>query len=110
MPGAVAGGAISAKLRLLRHPAGRRIAHWCPGCEELRAIPLEGAGDTWRWNDDAIAPSLTPGVRLVTWRGDAESVCHYSLTLGGLAFYRDCTHPLAGAWRSLPDLPEQLLR
>lgn len=110
-------GQVSSKLRR----GEGRYFHWCPGCEEVHALP-----DGWQFDGDLEAPTFRPSfkhsgmkktVKDGRWTGDWERdaagkpipfVCHYILTAGQLHFCGDSTHSLAGQTVPLPALPSGL--
>lgn len=120
---------VSAKLRTVDFGLGRTgYGWWCPGCEEVHAVPTSGGGSVWDFNGDLEKPTFSPSVK-VTWCGrnpegsgfphvaavrvDAErdrweSCCHVFIRAGQIEFCGDSTHALAGKTVELPDLPERL--
>ncbi len=111
---------LSAKLRSI--DLGRRgIGFWCPGCEEMHAIKIEGA-PAWEWDGNVNAPTISPSIRVRGKRrltddehrrimaGERleipDQCCHSFVRAGQIEFLSDCTHPLAGKTVPLPDLPD----
>lgn len=122
-------GQISSKLRSIGFESGRGVGWWCPGCEELHAVSLDGPmrpGATgcgpWTWNGDGERPSFTPSVNVHS-SGRAALIeelkaagrydparpvsgrCHTVITAGVINFLSDCEHPLAGQAVLMPPLP-----
>ena len=110
-------GAISTTLRSVE---GRRLAFWCPGCDEKHVVHVgDGPGPRWGWNGNVDRPTFTPsvlvtGVELMTdaehdayMRGEglppARLRCHSFVTDGHIQFLSDCTHAMAGQTVPLPD-------
>lgn len=100
---------LGTKLRTIE---GGRLGFWCPGCEMLHQIRVEGGrpGPLWGWDGSADAPTFQPSIK-VEWRwwdGEkhTDKVCHTFVTAGVIDFLGDCTHKLAGQKVPLPDLPD----
>lgn len=116
---------ISAKLCSLE---GGRIAFWCPGCEEMHEVSVDGPGAVWGWDRNVDLPTFTPSI-LITgghymsgWTGPncwctynathkppapfKCQRCHTFVTAGRIQFLSDCSHALAGQTVDLPDLPD----
>lgn len=111
--------------RLLGLSAGR-VGFWCPGCDEMHVIYVEGP-QAWGFNDDPDLPTFTPSVLVsgiyaeppVTaenfdeWKRSpwsqtkVQRVCHSFVKEGRIQFLGDCTHGLAGQTVDLPDLPDR---
>ena len=78
--------------------------HWCPACQEMHRLP-----DTWTFNGDLESPTFSPSFKHSGWIGEErESVCHYVLTKGVLAYCDDCTHSMKGMSVPIPDLPPEM--
>lgn len=114
---------ISTKLVSL---SGGRIGYWCPGCNQLHQIPVEGA-NAWQWNRNIDAPSFSPSILVTTghylqghnpedgcWCTyqtvdpdcDFKCVrCHAYVTQGKIHFLSDCSHALKDQVVDLPDYP-----
>ena len=100
-------------------------AHWCPGCEEMHAIP-----NCCSFDGSLSEPTFYPALKFewvkppptvevtghasikvkmliaAAFQSEAEEICcHYFLTRGKLQFQNDCTHDLAGLTVALPVLP-----
>jgi hypothetical protein len=111
-------GPLSPKLRNMRGSEGKMVGWWCPGCEQLHAVKIEGP-HAWTWNGDVNSPTFTPSV-LTTYRwskslepGDdpgqwQDDICHCFVTDGQIQFLGDCTHGLLGQAVPMPDLPDWL--
>lgn len=100
---------------LTRITEDKRLAFWCPGCEEAHAVPL----DRWQWNGERGRPTIQPSILVTSghycpgghsdtcWcTYNAEHVenpapfkcrrCHTYVTNGEIIFLPDCTHAYAG--------------
>lgn len=96
----------------------------CPGCKSIHAVAVEPARNSWGYNENADAPTLTPSVlvRSGHYVGDGENCwctfnaarpdetpdficeqCHSFVTDGRIQFLPDCSHELAGQTVDLPD-------
>jgi hypothetical protein len=96
---------------------GRGLAWWCPGCEELHVVSLDGPlrpGETncgpWAWNGDGEAPTFTPSVNVRSAGRDPDKPeskgrCHVYVTAGVINFLGDCQHALVGQSVAMPPLP-----
>lgn len=111
-------GTLSVKLRSMGLESGRGLAWWCPGCEELHVVSLDGPlrpggvnCGPWSWNGDALAPTFSPSVNVRPDGWDpldphhALGRCHAVITGGMIAFCSDCQHALVGKCVPMPDLP-----
>lgn len=78
-----------------------RYFHWCPGCEVLHPLPLDG----WTFNGNMECPTFTPSF-LQHPAGALHGRCHYIITDGILNFCDDSDHSLKGTSVPLPDLPQ----
>ena len=76
------------------------VAFWCPGCQRLHLVRVDGPG-AWDWNRDVNAPTFAPSI--LTWND--ESRCHSFVRNGQIAFLCDCTHSLASQTVALPEVP-----
>lgn len=98
---------------------GRRVAFWCPGCDEAHSVTVE-APNGWGWNGDLERPTFTPSVLVggVQWEADSgfhrpthtvgagmPRVCHSYVADGRIRFLTDSTHGLGGKTVDLPDWP-----
>lgn len=90
------------KTRLAGTQADKRLAFWCPGCEEVH-MPRVAGVDPWTWNGDRDRPTLSPSILVTDGEGNR---CHSYLESGRLRFLSDCTHALAGQMVDLPEFPE----
>lgn len=90
-----------------------RLCFWCPGCQEVHAVPVP----RWQWNGDRERPTLIPSVKISsghyadghtgtcwctynTEHADEPApfkcgICHFHLTNGVLAYCADSTHAYA---------------
>lgn len=91
------------KTKVTGTPDDRRLAFWCPGCDQPH-MPRVGGVNPWTWNGDTERPTLTPSI-LVT-SGCAEDRCHSFVTDGRIQFLADCGHSLAGQTVEIPDWPD----
>lgn len=108
--------ALSAKLRNMQGDAGRLIGWWCPGCEQLHAVKIDGPC-AWQWDGDVEKPTISPSVRCFTTtdenrqplpNGQQRTLCHCFVRAGQIEFCGDSPHALAGKTVPLPDLPDWL--
>jgi hypothetical protein len=123
-------GAISAKLRSVAYPSGKGLGWWCPGCNEMHGVPVEGP-QAWSWDRNIDAPTLSPSVLIqsghyapghkgpacwCTYNRDNPGKttvfqcgrCHVFVRGGMIEFLADCTHAFAGQTVPLPDLPKEI--
>jgi hypothetical protein len=96
---------------VLRIIEGGHRGFWCPGCEMMHVVKVEGS-PAWGFNGDHDRPTFTPSVlaqgtqRLTddeharVMRGEAFEPrplrCHSFVRDGQIEFLSDCTHALAG--------------
>lgn len=89
---------------------------WCPGCDSLHTVRIDGSQYAWGYNDDPDKPTFTPSVK-VTWPANpnateefkewrTERICHSFVTDGRIHFLTDSSHSLAGTTVDLPEFPE----
>ena len=102
----------------------------CPGCETpytlldgtehtpsgLHMLPVNVMGDlqihrpSWTWDGNlelpTVASSILSKIQPYDENGQPLGVCHSFLKAGVFEFLSDCTHPLAGQFVPMPDLPE----
>ncbi len=92
-PGCVAGG-----------PEGYNGIHMLP----VNAQDLEIDKPWWTWNGDLEKPTLSPSILTNEDATvmDPYARCHSFLTDGVFHFLKDSTHPLAGKYVVIPDLPD----
>ena len=93
----------------------RSIMHWCPGCNEVHGIRIEGpSGPKWAFNNDFERPTFSPSVLNFTTyddddnllpNGQRRTLCHYFITDGKIQFCADSPHALAGQTVDIPDWP-----
>lgn len=76
------------------------VAFWCPGCERLHPVRVDGPG-AWGWNRDVEKPTFTPSI--LTW--SETSRCHSFVRDGQIVFLLDCSHRLASQTVDLPICP-----
>lgn len=111
--------------KLLGLSAGR-VGFWCPGCDEMHVIYVEGP-KAWGYNGNPDQPTFTPSVlvsgiyaeppvtsenmdeyRRSPWpQTKVQRVCHSFVTDGTIQFLSDCTHAMAGQTVQIPDLPDR---
>jgi hypothetical protein len=83
---------------------GIHIYVWCPGCDNLHCVEVEGGGGpVWDWDGNLEAPTFSPSI-LVT--GPNFPRCHSFIKAGQWQFLGDCEHALAGQTVPLPPIPE----
>lgn len=104
-------GALSSKLRRAKHARGISLLFWCPGCDSVHRINVEGDQPLWSWDGDVNNPTFSPSI-LVTYSGsDAGQEdalperCHSFVRAGQIEFLGDSTHALSGQTVSIPDWP-----
>lgn len=109
-------GMLSTKLRNMQSAVDRRIGWWCPGCEQLHAVVIDGP-HAWRWDGDVESPTISPSVRCFTTIGDdgkplpdgaQRTLCHCFVKAGQIEFCGDSPHALAGKTVPIPELPDWL--
>lgn len=88
--------------------AGNRMMFYCPGCDHLHGIKVNGEGVTWDFNNNLEKPTFSPSVRhYVVNDGVEHTLCHYIITDGVINFCGDShAHQLRGNV-PLPELPER---
>lgn len=86
-------------------PAGAHVLVWCPGCDGLHAMgvegddgshPLPGIAVEWGWDRDLEAPTFSPSIKVQGGPDGSDAVCHSYLERGRWRFLSDSTHSLAG--------------
>lgn len=97
--------------------SGARLYMWCPGCEDLHAVVVEGE-PLWQWDGNLDAPTISPSIKVegVQWAPEftfhrprhaievgGHTVCHSYVTRGQWIFLGDCTHDLRG--QTVPMVP-----
>ena len=77
---------------------------WCPGCEDVHGIRIEGPG-AWTWDGDEVSPTISPSllVRMRFTVEFADRVCHSFVRAGQWEFLTDSTHARAG--QTVPCVP-----
>ncbi len=120
---------MSALSKVLRRPQGGQLAWWCPACEGVHHVPVEGTS-AWEWDGNAEAPTIKPSVKLSGVELSAEGevliesdrasgikrpagftyptkpfCCHFVITAGKIFFCADCTHALAGQTLDMVECP-----
>lgn len=95
-------GALSPILRSIE---GGYVAFWCPGCDSVHAIPVEGPR-AWGYNGNPESPTFTPSILCNAWAANpTRPVCHSFVRDGQIQFLGDCTHSLAGQTLPIPPWP-----
>lgn len=106
------------KLRRTTGAGGyRSIMHWCPGCNEVHGIRIEGPdGPKWSFNNDYDRPTFNPSILCFTTYDDSDepkklpegqrrTLCHYFIRDGKIEFCGDSPHALAGHTVDIPEWP-----
>jgi Family of unknown function (DUF6527) len=93
---------------------GRRLFHWCPGCREIHGVEVDERNKPcWKWNGSVDKPTYQPSVLHFTTDPDThqrETLCHYFVADGMIAFCGDSPHALAGLTVPIPPLPQEWQR
>lgn len=91
--------------RALDHGQEYQIAYiWCPACDDLHGLPIEGTGHpVWQFDGNLDAPTLSPSILTRYGPGKDNRVCHSFVRAGRWEYLADCTHELAG--RTVPMVP-----
>lgn len=89
-------------------PVARMMHLWCPGCDSLHGVYLEGPDgyrpDTcWEWDGDLERPTVTPSILVHSPR------CHSFVRTGQWVFLTDSEHSLAGQTVDLVPLPDWMV-
>jgi uncharacterized protein DUF6527 len=90
------------------------LAFYCPGCEGLHVIYVNGEQSPntkacWGWNGSMTTPTFTPSYLVHgippngQWKGHPR--CHSFITEGKIQYLSDCEHRLAGKTVQLPVNP-----
>jgi hypothetical protein len=119
---------------VLREPSPGRVAFWCPGCDDMHAIPVapeQQPNGAWGWDGDVKRPTFAPSLLVrsghyaeaggsaaeckfcnwsdeekAEWGGSGCVRCHTFVRGGMIEFLGDCTHALAGQTVPIPQWPE----
>ncbi len=83
----------------------RTVIMWCPGCEDMHRIYVDGDQATWTWNGNEDVPTFSPSILVL--HGDNR--CHSFVVDGVWQFLDDCTHSLAGQHVPMIPLPDWIL-
>lgn len=91
------------------------FAHYCPGCDNIHVIWTDSSHSAnWVFNGDLNKPDFKPSVRIFHPKHldegvevPEETLCHYFVNEGKIAYCGDCKHPLNGQTVDLPPLPER---
>jgi uncharacterized protein DUF6527 len=87
---------------------GTHVHFWCPGCDHLHAIEIEGP-HAWEFAVAADLPTVSPSI-LTHWHDElGDRRCHSFIKGGRWEFLSDCTHSLAGKTVEMVDLPDWLV-
>lgn len=108
--------AIGTKLRRSSWAGGANLMHWCPGCEEVHAIRIQGGPTTWTFDGDYQKPTFAPSILIFVDDDEDEhgnklpapvrrTLCHYFIRLGRIEYCGDSPHKLSGQMVDLPDWP-----
>jgi hypothetical protein len=105
-------GQLSAKLRSIEWKGHKGVGFWCPGCDGMHVVGVEGEG-AWQWDGNVDLPTFSPSIRTFTNydengrlpEGQTRTLCHSFVRAGEIQFLSDCVHALAGQTVPLPDLP-----
>jgi len=81
-----------------------RVRFWCPGCDTVHEVTIEGA-NPWTWSGDlgeglTLSPSVL--VRKHLKDGAEGWRCHSFVGGGSIVFLEDCSHGLKGQTVKLP--------
>lgn len=90
---------------------GQRLWMWCPGCDDLHAVTLDGwQVDTSDLDRPTVSPSIL--VHQVTSADGQVYIprCHSFLRAGRWEFLTDCDHALAGQTVDMVPLPLWFVR
>lgn len=106
-------GQVSPYLRRCSAADGRiGYGHYCPGCDGVHIFWTAGPGTIWAFNQNPDKPSFAPSMRVFHPQHvddgatiPEETLCHYILTDGMIAFCPDGVHALVGTTVPLPALP-----
>lgn len=115
-------------------PVWHSLHIWCPGCNSLHAVALQGPdGDLpsicWEWDGDLAQPTISPsilvygsvflhedGTQCPNWHDDyqtrthTQGPCHSFVRAGRWEFLSDSAHHLAGQTVDMVPLPDWLVR
>lgn len=94
--------AAKGKFRIWTGGGSKGLMFWCPGCDHIHSIVIEGS-NAWGFNQDYDQPTITPSI-LVTapHRDDGSERCHSFITNGKIQFLSDCSHKLKDQTVDLP--------
>jgi hypothetical protein len=84
---------------------GGNFLHWCRGCGHGHVYPTP----RWTFNGNVQNPSFTPSMRIFTPKTDEQpeqTICHYFVTDGKIAYCGDSAHELKGQTLPLEPIPE----
>jgi hypothetical protein len=84
---------MTAKVAVRTHGGVQYIWYYCPGCKHNHGVPSAA----WSWNGSVESPSLHPSVLHFIpagKHGPEQTVCHYFITNGKIAFCSDSKHDL----------------
>lgn len=85
----------------------RRCLVWCPGCDDIHAMNIEGEDKPtpcWDWDGSRTKPTFEPSI-LVQF---IDKHCHSYLRAGVWEFLGDSTHSLAGQKVKMVPIPDWL--
>jgi len=71
----------------------------CPACPDVHQVNA-----TWTWDGNLERPSFHPSILVRSSDGEnVQSICHFIVTDGRMAFRDDCTHKFKGMTVEMPD-------
>lgn len=98
---------------------GAHVLVWCPGCDDLHTIGVEGDDGSkprteWTWDGNLEAPTVSPSILVrmdFTNNVRPSIVCHSYLESGRWRFLDDSTHAFSGVTGvPMVPLPEWVIR
>ncbi len=86
----------SDKLHSIQHGEYKAVSWWCPGCECMHMVPIEGPY-AWKFDGNFETPTLSPSILVTYSYGNPPEKhrCHSHMRNGIIEFLSDCTHSLA---------------
>jgi hypothetical protein len=91
------------KIKAIVHKGVRHVVIKDPSSSGVIALPIESGnspfaqpGNTWSWDGNLEAPTLTPSVQCTR--------DHFNVTAGNIVFHGDAKHANAGKTVPMPDL------
>ena len=77
-----------------------RVRFWCPGCDTVHEVTVEGP-HAWAYSND-LGEGLTLSPSVLVRGGDPGRRCHSFVSGGSIVFLEDCSHGLKGQTVKLP--------